>query len=60
VGTPLQPLCWLADERSRWGDGLKAGETIGTGSITGMLPIHTRNRRAIFGTFSPIEITIDH
>ena len=36
---PLRPLLWLAEERRRWGDGLRAGETISTGSMTGMLPI---------------------
>ena len=39
MGDPLLPLLWLADERRHWGDGLFAGETIGTGSMTGMMPI---------------------
>ena len=61
MGDPLQPLCWLANERRRWGDGLNAGETISTGSMTGMLPIRGgQSARAIFGSFAPIEITIDH
>src|SRR5215204_3574544 len=39
MGDPLRPLWWLAEQRRQWGDGLRAGETISTGSMTGMLPI---------------------
>src|SRR5438132_2205188 len=39
MGDPLLPLLWLAEERRHWGDGLRAGETISTGSMTGMLPV---------------------
>ncbi len=39
MGDPIAPLLWLANERSRFGDGLKAGETVSTGTMTGMLPI---------------------
>jgi len=31
------PLAWLANELSRTGIGLKAGQTISTGTLTGML-----------------------
>src|SRR6185437_1024078 len=57
---PLRPLLWLAEERRRWGDGLRAGETISTGSMTGMLPIRAGQRvRALFGTGATVEIVFD-
>lgn len=57
MGDPISPLQWLADERRLFGDGLFAGETISTGSMTGMLPIRSGQRvRAIFGDESAVEI----
>jgi 2-keto-4-pentenoate hydratase len=57
MGDPLNPLLWLAEERRRWGDGLRAGEMISTGSMTGMLPIRQgQHVRATFGTASRVEI----
>lgn len=57
---PLRPLLWLAEERRRWGDGLRAGETISTGSTTGMLPIRAGQRvRAVFGASAVVEIAFD-
>ena len=34
---PMVPLTWLANELSRTGIGMKAGQTISTGTLTGML-----------------------
>lgn len=34
---PLNPLVWLANARSKWGDGLAAGALVSTGTTTGML-----------------------
>ncbi len=60
MGDPLRPLHWLAEERRRFGDGLKAGETISTGSMTGMLPIRAgQHVLARFGTGAEVEITFD-
>lgn len=60
IGDPLRPLHWLANERCRFGDGLKAGETVSTGSMTGMLPIRAgQHVRARFGTGAEVEITFD-
>lgn len=60
MGDPLRPLWWLAEERRHWGDGLRAGETISTGSMTGMLPVRAGQKvRALFGEVATIEITID-
>ncbi|MDI1262186.1 MAG: hydratase [bacterium] len=60
MGDPLRPLWWLAEERRHWGDGLRAGETISTGSMTGMLPVRGgQHVRARFGGSATIEISID-
>lgn len=60
MGDPLTPLLWLAEERRRWGDGLRRGETISTGSTTGMLPVrNARHVRAEFGPTAAVEITFD-
>lgn len=60
MGDPLAPLLWLANERRRWGDGLRAGETVSTGSTTGMLPIRGGQRvRAVFGGAAMVEIAFD-
>lgn len=57
---PLRPLLWLAEQRRRWGDGLRAGETISTGSTTGMLPIRAGQRvRAVFSDSAVVEIAFD-
>lgn len=60
MGDPLAPLVWLANERSRFGDGLKVGETVSTGSMTGMLPIRAgQHVLARFGDSATVEITFD-
>jgi 2-keto-4-pentenoate hydratase len=60
MGDPLRPLHWLAEERRRFGDGLKAGETISTGSMTGMLPVRAgQHVLARFGADAEVEITFD-
>jgi len=57
MGDPLRPLHWLAEERRRFGDGLRAGETVSTGSMTGMLPVRPGQRVvAWFGAAAPVEI----
>jgi 2-keto-4-pentenoate hydratase len=60
MADPIRPLLWLAEERRRWGDGLRAGETISTGSMTGMLPIRAGQAvRALFGASAVVEISFD-
>lgn len=60
MGDPLRPLLWLAEERRRWGDGLRAGETVSTGSMTGMLPIRAGQKvRAMFGEGAVVEIDFE-
>jgi len=36
MGHPLDALVWLANHRSRRGDGLEAGQIVSTGSLTGI------------------------
>ena len=60
MGDPLVPLLWLANERRRWGDGLRAGETVSTGSTTGMFPVVAGPRvRAVFGDAAVVEVAFD-
>lgn len=59
MGDPLAPLLWLAEERRRWGDGLRAGEMISTGSTTGMFPVRPGQYiRAAFGGQAEVRIDI--
>lgn len=60
MGDPLRPLHWLAEQRRRFGDGLRAGETISTGSITGMLPVRAGQRVVgRFGSVAQVEILFE-
>ena len=60
MGDPLAPLLWLANERRHWGDGLRAGETISTGSTTGMFPVKRgQGVRAVFGGGAEVRIAFD-
>jgi 2-keto-4-pentenoate hydratase len=60
MGDPLAPLLWLAEERRRLGGGLSAGETVSTGSCTGMLPVRAGQRvRAVFGGTAAVEIAFE-
>jgi 2-keto-4-pentenoate hydratase len=54
---PLVPLTWLANELSRTGIGLKAGQMISTGTLTGMLaPKAGETYVADFGPFGSVTI----
>lgn len=53
------PLTWLANELSRTGVGLKTGQMISTGTMTGMLrPKAGQSYRADFGPFGEVSIEI--
>lgn len=55
---PLVPLTWLANELSRTGIGLKAGQMISTGTLTGMLrPKAGETFTADFGPFGQVTAT---
>jgi 2-keto-4-pentenoate hydratase len=53
---PMVPLTWLANELSRTGIGLKAGQIVSTGTLTGMLrPKPGETFIADFGPFGKAE-----
>ncbi len=55
---PMVPLTWLANELSRTGIGLHAGQTISTGTLTGMLkPRAGDTFVADFGQFGDVTVT---
>ena len=54
----MVPLTWLANELSRTGIGLKAGQMISTGTLTGMLAPKTGETYvADFGAFGSVTIS---
>jgi len=57
IDHPLVPLTWLANELSRTGVGLKAGQTISTGTLTGMLRQKGETYTADFGPFGTVSAT---
>lgn len=55
---PIVPVTWLANELSRTGIGLKAGQMISTGTLTGMLrPKAGETFVADFGPFGSVTVT---
>lgn len=57
MGDPLVPLVWLAETLRQRGLGIAAGETVSTGSMTGMLPVHHPGLAvARFGDHGAVEI----
>lgn len=57
MGDPITPLHWLAETLRGRGMGLRSGETISTGSCTGMFPVK-RGARVVahFGDHARVEI----
>jgi 2-keto-4-pentenoate hydratase len=54
---PMAPLTWLANELSRTGVGLKAGQMVSTGTLTGMLaPKPGEDYVADFGPFGLVRV----
>jgi 2-keto-4-pentenoate hydratase len=54
---PMVPLTWLANELSRTGVGMKAGQMISTGTLTGMLaPRPGEVYIAEFGPFGSVTL----
>ena len=55
---PMVPLTWLANELSRTGVGMKAGQMVSTGTLTGMLaPRSGETHVADFGPFGSVTVT---
>lgn len=58
MGNPLRAVTWLANVRSRSGDGLRAGELISSGTCTGMLlALPGQSMEARFGDLPPVQVT---
>lgn len=56
IDHPVVPVTWLANELSRTGIGMKAGQMISTGTLTGMLrPKSGDEFVADFGPFGTVE-----
>jgi 2-keto-4-pentenoate hydratase len=54
---PIVPVTWLANELSRTGVGLKAGQMVSTGTLTGMLaPRPGETYVADFGPFGSVTV----
>jgi 2-keto-4-pentenoate hydratase len=54
----MVPLTWLANELSRTGIGLQAGQMISTGTLTGMLaPKPGETYVADFGPFGSVTVS---
>ncbi|HYD05607.1 MAG TPA: hydratase [Reyranella sp.] len=55
---PMVPLTWLANELSRTGVGMKAGQMVSTGTLTGMLaPKAGEAYVADFGPFGAVTVS---
>lgn len=55
---PVVPLTWLANELSRTGVGMKAGQMVSTGTLTGMLaPKPGETYVADFGPFGAVSVS---
>lgn len=55
----MAPLAWLANELSRAGIGMKSGQMISTGTLTGMLsPKAGETYVADFGAFGSVTLTL--
>ena len=60
VNHPMVSVAWLANELSRTGIGLKAGQMISTGTLTGMLaPKPGETYVAAFGPFGSVTLEFD-
>lgn len=59
IDHPVVPLTWLANELSRTGIGMKAGQMISTGTLTGMLaPKPGETFVADFGPFGSVTLHV--
>lgn len=58
LGHPIEPVLWLANTLSKRGIGLKAGQAVSTGTLTGMLaPKPGETFVADFGEFGEVSAT---
>ncbi len=60
LGDPMNVLVWLANQQSREGRGLKAGEVVATGTCTGLDPVQPGDRvRADFASLGGVDIAFE-
>ena len=60
LGHPLSTLVWLANDLSRRGIGLKEGEVVTTGSMTGMTPCSpAATAVGDYGALGSVQVTFD-
>ncbi|MGH1360743.1 MAG: 2-keto-4-pentenoate hydratase [Burkholderiaceae bacterium] len=58
IDHPMMPLTWLANELSRTGVGLKEGEIVSTGTLTGMIAARPgETYDADYGTFGSVRVS---
>ncbi len=58
LGDPVTALVWLANDRARRGDGLRAGQVVSTGSCTGVTMAEPGDSaRAEMGGMGTVELT---
>jgi 2-keto-4-pentenoate hydratase len=59
LGDPMAVMVWLANQQSRFGRGLEAGDIVSTGTCTGLDRVHPGDRVvADFGTLGSVEIMV--
>jgi 2-keto-4-pentenoate hydratase len=59
LGNPLNALLWLANERRKRGNGLKAGDVYNTGTATLMQPMKAgQHAVASFGPLGTVELRL--
>jgi 2-keto-4-pentenoate hydratase len=60
LGDPVNVLLWLANQQSRLGRGLLAGEIISTGTCTGLDPVLPGDRAvADFGSLGKVNVEFE-
>ncbi len=60
LGDPRIALTWIANELSRFGDGLQAGQFVTTGTCVAPIPIAPGDHlRAEFGVLGAIDVSFD-
>jgi len=60
LGDPLAVMVWLANQQSKRGRGLKAGEIVSTGTCTGLDAVAAgQSARATFGVLGVVETAFD-
>ena len=59
LGDPMNVLVWLANQQSRFGRGLMAGDIVSTGTCTGLDRVAPGDRAvADFGSLGQVELTL--